>query len=103
MSHRSIPEWNFHAYIVFPLKDAYLNSVAPLYPLLLLSGIFGIILLLLAQHGIKRFVLTPLGGEPETAIRLVNSIEQGNFEDDATVAEADTLIANMRLMKILID
>ena len=99
VSHRSIPEWNFHAYIAFPLKDAYLNSVAPLYPLLLLSGLFGVLLILLAQHGIKRFVLTPLGGEPETAIRLVNSIEQGNFDDDATIAEPDTLIANMLKMR----
>jgi diguanylate cyclase (GGDEF)-like protein/PAS domain S-box-containing protein len=99
VSHRSIPEWNFHAYIVFPLKDAYLNSVAQLYPLLLLIGFFGIILLLLAQHGIKRFVLSPLGGEPETAIRLVNSIKQGNFEDDATIAESGTLIDNILKMR----
>ncbi len=99
VAHRDIPEWDFHAYIIFPLKDAYLNSVAPLYPLLLLSGLFGIILVLFAQHGIKRFVLKPLGGEPETVIQLVNKIEQGNFEEDTTIAEPNTLIANMLKMR----
>lgn len=97
--HRNIPEWNFHAYIAFSLKDAYLNSVAPLYPLLILSGVFGVLLIVLAQRGIKRFVLAPLGGEPATAIHLVKRMEEGNFDDDATVAEPDTLIANMLKMR----
>lgn len=99
VAHRDITDWNFHAYIVIPLKDAYLNSVAPLYPLLILGGLFGILLMLLAQNGIKRFVLTPLGGDPETASRLVKRIEQGNFEEDATFAEPDTLIDNMLKMR----
>jgi len=55
--------------------------------------------MILAQHGIKRFVLAPLGGEPETASRLLQSIEQGNFNDDATFAEPDTLIDNMVKMR----
>lgn len=99
VTRRDIPEWNFHAHIAFPLKDAYLKSVAPLYPLLILSGIFGILLMIMAQHGIKRFVLAPLGGEPETASRLVKNIAQGNFDDNATFAEPDTLIDNMVKMR----
>jgi diguanylate cyclase (GGDEF)-like protein/PAS domain S-box-containing protein len=100
IAHRDITEWNFNAYIIFPLKDAYLSSAAPLYPLLILSGLFGILLVIVAQRGIKRFVLTPIGGEPETARRLVKSIEQGNFKDDGTVAEPDTLIDNMLKMRV---
>lgn len=99
VAHRDIPEWNFHAYIAFPYKDAYINSVAPLYPILILSGLFGILLMILAQHGIKRFVLTPLGGDPETASRLVKRIEDGDFSDDATFADPDTLIDNMLKMR----
>lgn len=99
IAHRKIPAWNFHAYIVYPVKDAYLSSVVPLYPLLILGGIFGILLMVLAQRGIKRFVLTPIGGDPETARRLVKSIAQGDFNEDGTVAEPDTLIDNMLKMR----
>ncbi len=99
IAHRDIPEWNFHAYIAFPIKDAYLNSIASLYPLLLLSGIFGVALILVAQRGIDRFVLAPIGGEPETASRLVNSIQQGHFDEDGTIAEPNTLIANILAMR----
>lgn len=99
VTHKDIPEWNFHAYIAFPLKDAYLTSIAPLYPLFILSGIFGVLLIMLAHHGIKRLVLTPIGGEPETASRLVKAIEQGDFDDDDTVTEPGTVIANMLKMR----
>ncbi|MFT7227729.1 MAG: diguanylate cyclase (GGDEF)-like protein/PAS domain S-box-containing protein [Methylophilaceae bacterium] len=99
VSHRNIPEWNFHAYIAMPYKDIYVHSLTPLFTLLILSGLVGTALMVLAQHGIKRFVLSPLGGEPETAYRLVKNIEQGNFEDDDTVAEPDTLIDNILTMR----
>ncbi|QVL45764.1 MAG: EAL domain-containing protein [Methylophilaceae bacterium] len=99
VAHRDIPEWNFHAYIAFPIKDAYINSIASLYPLLVLSGIFGVALIVVAQRGIHRFVLAPLGGEPETASRLLNSIRQGNFDEDNTMAEPHTLIANILEMR----
>jgi diguanylate cyclase (GGDEF)-like protein/PAS domain S-box-containing protein len=99
ITHRNISAWNFHAYIVYPVKDAYLNSVVPLYPLLILGGLFGILLMILAQRGIKRFVLTPLGGDPETASRLVKNIAQGDFSEDETAAEPDTLIDNMLKMR----
>jgi len=99
LTHKIIPEWQFHAFIAVPLSEVYLNSAAPLYPLLILSIIFGIILLMVAQYGIQRFVLTPLGGEPETALRLINQIEQGHFEPDTTTAKPDTLIANLLKMR----
>lgn len=99
VAHRNIPEWNFNAYVAFPYQDAYLSSIAPLYPVLILSGLMGLLLMMLVQHSVKRFVLTPLGGEPEMARRLVKSIEQGNFNEDDTIAEPDTLIGNMLKMR----
>ncbi|MFV1921517.1 MAG: EAL domain-containing protein [Methylotenera sp.] len=99
ITSKDIPEWNFTAYIVFPRSDAYLNSVAPLYPVFIFSGFSGIMLMMLARHGIKRLVLTPLGGDPETASQLVKRISQGDFNDDNTHAEADTLIDNMLKMR----
>jgi diguanylate cyclase (GGDEF)-like protein/PAS domain S-box-containing protein len=56
-------------------------------------------LVLLAFYAIKRFVLTPLGGDPETASRLVGRIEQGDFTDDGTRANPGTLIDNMLKMR----
>jgi diguanylate cyclase (GGDEF)-like protein/PAS domain S-box-containing protein len=99
ISKRDIPEWNFTAYIVYPSSDAYLNSVAPLYPIFVFSGLSGVMLMLLARRGIKQLVLTPLGGDPETASDLVKRISQGDFDDDNTNAEAGTLISNMLKMR----
>ncbi len=99
ITERDIPEWNFTAYIAFPRSDAYLNSVAPIYPILVLSGLSGIMLMMLAQRGIKRLVIAPLGGDPETASELVKRISQGDFDDDNINAESGTLIGNMLKMR----
>lgn len=96
---KDIPDWNFHAYIAYPKSEAYLNSINALYPLLLLGGIFGFILILIALFAIKRFVLLPLGGDPETASALVSKIAQGDFSEDGTLARSDTLIDNMLKMR----
>jgi len=97
--NKDIPDWNFHAYIAYPKNEAYLNSINSLYPLLLLGGIFGLTLIIIALVAIKRFVLKPLGGDPETALALVSKIAQGNFSEDGTYAETDTLIDNMLIMR----
>ncbi|EUJ10834.1 PAS domain S-box/diguanylate cyclase (GGDEF) domain-containing protein [Methylophilaceae bacterium 11] len=96
---KRIPDWNFDAYIAYPKHEAYLQSIGNLYPILVLGSVFGCVLLLLASHAIKRFVLKPLGGDPETAYNLVHRIEQGDFNDDGTHAPPDTLIGNMLTMR----
>ncbi len=96
---KDIPDWDFQAYIVYPKREAYFSSASNLYPLLLMGGIFGLALIVLAFYGIRRFVLTPLGGDPETASKLVGRIEQGDFTDDGTYANPGTLIANMVKMR----
>ncbi len=96
---KDIPNWDFQAYIVYPKREAYFSSASNLYPLLLMGGIFGLALVVLAFYSIRRFVLTPLGGDPETASRLVGRIEQGDFTDDGTRANPGTLIANMVKMR----
>ncbi|MGV3583370.1 MAG: EAL domain-containing protein [Methylophilus sp.] len=97
---KNIPDWDFHAYMAYPKKEAYLSSINNLYPILLLGSIFGIALLLLALGAIKRFVLMPLGGDPEAASELVSRIAQGNFNEDGTYARPDTLMDNMLKMRI---
>jgi diguanylate cyclase (GGDEF)-like protein/PAS domain S-box-containing protein len=96
---KNIPDWNFDAYIAYPIHEAYLKSIGNLYPILILGGVFGCLLALLALHGIKRFVLTPLGGDPEMASQLVQRIAQGDLSEDGTRAPPDTLINNMLIMR----
>jgi diguanylate cyclase (GGDEF)-like protein/PAS domain S-box-containing protein len=96
---KDIPDWDFQAYIVYPKREAYFSSASNLYPLLLIGSIFGLAIILLAFYSIRRFVLTPLGGDPETASKLVSRIEQGDFSEDGTRANPDTLIGNMLKMR----
>jgi len=96
---KDITAWDFQAYIVYPKREAYFSSASTLYPLLVIGSIFGLALVLLAFYAIKRFVLTPLGGDPETASRLVGRIEKGDFTDDGTRANPGTLIDNMLKMR----
>ena len=96
---KRISDWNFDAYIAYPKHEAYMQSIGNLYPILVLGAVFGCVLLLLASHAIKRFVLKPLGGDPETAYNLVHRIAQGNFNDDGTNAAPNTLISNMLTMR----
>ncbi len=96
---KNIPNWNFQAYIAYPQREAYLSSASNLYPLLLMGGMFGLALFIIGLYSIRRFVLTPLGGDPETASRLVGRIEQGDFSDDGTFAKPNTLIDNMVKMR----
>lgn len=96
---KQISDWHFDAYIAYPKREALMQSIGNLYPILVLGGIFGCVLLLLASHAIKRFVLRPLGGDPETAYNLVQRIAQGDFKEDGTHAAPDTLISNMLTMR----
>jgi diguanylate cyclase (GGDEF)-like protein/PAS domain S-box-containing protein len=96
---KDIPSWNFKAYIVYPKQEAYFNSASNLYPLLLIGSVFGIGLLIMAYFSVRRFVLAPLGGDPDTASQLVGRIAQGDFTDDGTRASAGTLIDNMVKMR----
>jgi diguanylate cyclase (GGDEF)-like protein/PAS domain S-box-containing protein len=96
---KDIPTWDFQVYIVYPKSEAYFNSASNLYPLLLIGSVFGLGLLVLAYSSLRRFVLTPLGGNPDTASLLVERIAQGDFTDDGTRANAGTLIDNMVKMR----
>ncbi|HAJ70743.1 MAG TPA: PAS domain S-box protein [Methylophilaceae bacterium] len=99
IANKIIPDWNFEVHIAYPAKEAYLISIGNLYPILLLGSLFGFALFIIAQHAIKRFVLAPLGGDPEYASALVSRIKQGDFSDDGVRAAPNTLIDNMLKMR----
>ena len=96
---KEVPDWNFKTYIVYPKHEAYFNSASNLYPLLIIGSIFGLALLVMAYFSVRRFVLTPLGGDPDTASQLVGRIAQGDFAEDGTYATPGTLIDNMVKMR----
>lgn len=96
---QNIPQWDFHAVIAYPAREAFWNSASKLYPLLIMGGLFGALLIILALQSLRQFVIAPLGGDPQTASTLVSRIEQGDFEEDGTNAKPGTLISNMLKMR----
>lgn len=96
---KNIPDWDFVAFVAYPKKEAYLQSISQLYPMLIIGSIFSIVLLLLARRVIEKLVLMPLGGDPEKASALVRRITQGDLNDDDTDAPTGTLINNMVQMR----
>lgn len=96
---KNIPQWDFHAVMAYPAREAFWNSASKLYPLLIMGGLFGALLIVLALQSLRQFVIAPLGGDPQTATKLVSRIEQGDFEEDGTKAEPGTLIGNMLKMR----
>ena len=96
---RNIPQWDFHAVIAYPAREAFWSSASRLYPLLIMGGLFGVLLLILALKSLRQYVIGPLGGDPKTASALVSRIEQGDFEEDGIKAAPDTLIGNMLKMR----
>ncbi len=96
---QKVPEWDFQINILYPASEAYWSGLGALSPLIIILLIVSLVVLLAIYSGLRRFVLNPIGGEPETAKQLLMRIERGDFGEDSTEAEADTLIANMLKMR----
>lgn len=96
---REVPEWDFQINILYPASEAYWSALGALSPILIITLIVALVVLIALSSGLRRFVLNPLGGEPETAKQLLMRIESGDFAEDSTSAEPGTLIANMVKMR----
>lgn len=96
---RQVPEWDFQINIVYPINEAYWSALGALSPVLIIALILTLVVVMAIISGLQRFVLNPLGGDPETAKQLLMRIEKGDFAEDTTAAEPDTLIANMVKMR----
>ncbi|HSI28739.1 MAG: EAL domain-containing protein [Methylophilus sp.] len=96
---REVPEWDFQINILYPTSEAYWSAFGALSPALIITLIVALVGLIALISGLRRFVLNPLGGEPETARQLLMHIERGNFAEDNTTAPPGTLIANMVKMR----
>lgn len=96
---REVPEWDFTINIVYPASEAYWSALGALSPVLIITLVVALVALIALISGLRRFVLNPLGGEPETAKQMLMRIESGDFAEDNTTAEPGTLIANMVKMR----
>ncbi len=96
---KEVPEWDFEINILYPVNEAYWAALGALSPVLMITFILTLVVLLAIISGLQRFVLNPLGGEPETAKLMLMRIESGDFAEDQTSAAPDTLIGNMIKMR----
>jgi diguanylate cyclase (GGDEF)-like protein/PAS domain S-box-containing protein len=96
---KDVPEWDFKINILYPVNEAYWSALGALSPMMIIALILTLVVLMAVVSGLQRFVLNPLGGEPETAKQLLMRIESGDFTEDHIAATPDTLIANMVKMR----
>lgn len=96
---RVVPEWDFVIHILYPRNDAYWASLGALSPWFVIFLLINLAVMIALAYSLQRFVLNPLGSDPEKARQLLMRIESGDFSDDGMRAPANTLVANMVLMR----
>lgn len=96
---KEVPEWDFQINILYPVKEAYWSALGAVSPVMIIAFSLTLIVVMVVISGLQRFVLNPLGGDPDTAKQLLMRIESGDFAEDDTAAPPDTLIANMLKMR----
>lgn len=96
---RHVPEWNFTINILYPVEEAYWASIRTLLPWLVIFLLINLTVMITLGFNLQRFVLNPLGTDPETAKQLLMRIESGNFAEDDTPAPKNSVVANIVLMR----
>lgn len=96
---KDVPEWDFQINILYPVSEAYWSALGAVSPVMIIAFTLTLVVVIVVISGLQRFVLNPLGGDPETAKQLLMRIESGDFAEDNTSATPDTLIANMLKMR----
>lgn len=96
---RDIPRWNFQAIIAYPVWEGRMVGLADAGFLVLLIGLLFGALIVVTFTSMKRFVLKPLGGDPQDASALVQRITEGDFAEDGSRAVSGTLMSNVLEMR----
>ncbi len=96
---RYVPAWDFDIHLFYPKEYAYLEGIKALSPWFVIFMLIALAVLAVLGFNLKRFVLNPLGGDPETARAMLMRIEHGDFTEDDTHAPAHTLIASIVVMR----
>lgn len=96
---KDVPEWDFQINILYPVSEAYWSALGAVSPVMIIAFSLTLVVVMVVISGLQRFVLNPLGGDPETAKQLLMRIESGDFAEDNIAAAPDTLIANMLKMR----
>lgn len=96
---KDVPEWDFQINILYPVNEAYWSALGAVSPVMIIAFSLTLVVVIVVVSGLRRFVLNPLGGDPDTAKQLLMRIERGDFAEDHTTAAPDTLIASMLKMR----
>ena len=99
MATHRIPGWQFTVLVAYPLSEARAASLSSSWFVIGGGTLLGALLLLLIFWQLHRLVLSPIGGDPATAIDVVQRIAAGDFETDGNQATPGTLMANVLTMR----
>ena len=101
VSKQEVPGWGFTVMAAYPRAEATAVGNARAMPILIAGLIGAALMIVLIVLLLKRMVLAPLGGEPELASAVANSIAGG----DLTVAvplksgDSDSMLAAIKRMR----
>jgi methyl-accepting chemotaxis protein len=98
---QEVPDWGFTVMAAYPEREASGEGHAQALPILAGGALGAVVLVLLIILLLRRLVLRPLGGEPEVASSVVNSIAGGNLTIavPAQAGDSTSVLAAVRRMK----
>jgi len=94
-----VPNWGFKVIIAYPISEA--RSAGLANSLFVIGGgtFLGALLIMIILWQLRRLILDPIGGDPATAIDIVQRIAAGDLEPDNHKAKPGTLMSNVLRMR----
>lgn len=96
----NVPLWGFSVMIGYPMHEARAIGLTKSLFVILSGTILTILLIGIILWQMRRLILNPIGGDPATAIDVVQRISAGDLEPDNLDAPHGTLMDNMLRMRI---
>ncbi len=90
---KPLPDWNFTIVVAYPLYEAQAISLANAWVVISGGTVLAILLVFIILWQLRRLILDPIGGDPATAIDIVQRIAAGDLESDHHRAKPGTLMA----------
>lgn len=92
---RSVPGWQFYVIFAYPRWEARKEALGDAGAIAaVFLALFGASVALLVS-GVRRFVVKPLGGDPQAVLQLAERIAQGDFTEDGSRALPGTVLAHL--------
>jgi methyl-accepting chemotaxis protein len=95
------PEWNFKLVATYPLAEADQAARGPAIMIFVGGLLLAAVLLAVLLGLLKKLVLTPIGGEPSTAVRAAQAIADGDLSQPLAAEQAPpgSMLAAMARMQ----